>query len=214
MMNVRKFLIAFAATYLGKGVAIATRYSYLRTQFLDSQKVERPVIDYQTQQLKLFDLLAKTYVMYGSFRMIEEKINQMNKEIEQGDFRSLQEIHIILSGSKAFFTWWCFNGLITCISACGGHGYQLYSGIPTLIYSFSPNVILEGENTVLVQQVGRYLLKCYSNVAQNKLDKVVGHCSYFKDPTFHNYKSGWDVKDVQNYQNLVSLLKSCAYQTT
>ena len=31
MMNVRKFLISFAAHYLGYGVAIATRYSHIRT---------------------------------------------------------------------------------------------------------------------------------------------------------------------------------------
>lgn len=161
MMNVRKYLISYAASYLGKGVAIATRYSFLRTQFLDSEKQERPIIDYQTQQLKVFELLAKTYVMHGSFRIIEEKINEMHKEVDQGNFKNLQEVHIILSGTKAFFTWWCFHGLITCISSCGGHGFQMYSGIPDLVYTMSPNVILEGENTVLVQQIGRYLMKCF-----------------------------------------------------
>jgi len=33
MMNVRKFLLSFSALYLGKAVAITTRYSFIRKQF-------------------------------------------------------------------------------------------------------------------------------------------------------------------------------------
>ena len=32
-----------------------------------------------------------------------------------GDFSNLQEIHIILSGTKAHFTQWALTGIVTCI---------------------------------------------------------------------------------------------------
>lgn len=61
--------------------------------------------------------------MSGVYRIVENKIEDLYNKIAKGDFSNLQEIHIVLSGSKAFFTWWCLNGLITCISSCGGHGF-------------------------------------------------------------------------------------------
>lgn len=160
MMNVRKFLLAYSSIFLARATAIAVRYSFLRKQFKNSQGEEIHVMNYQTQKNKLFDLLAKAYVMHGSFKMIESKIDLLYQQIAQGNFKNLQEIHIILSGSKSFYTWWCLNGLITCISSCGGHGFQDYSGIPDIFKSFFPNIILEGENTVLALQVGKYLIKC------------------------------------------------------
>lgn len=70
--------------------------------------------------------------MHGAYRMIEDKIDLLYKEIETGNFSNLQEIHIILSGSKCFYTWWVASGLLTCIQSCGGHGYLNASGLPGL----------------------------------------------------------------------------------
>jgi acyl-CoA oxidase len=180
MMKSRTALLNCSADCLGKGVAIAIRYSHLRKQFKNDRKEEVPIIQYQLQQFKLFPLLAKCYAMITSYRKVMQFVKICNTEVENGNFQNLQEMHVILSGSKAMFTWWCINGLVTCMQCCGGHGYSQYSGIPNIIQNTFPNTILEGENTVLCLQVGRFLLKCYRQIIEGKGDKVNGYCKYLK----------------------------------
>ena len=47
MMKVRIFLLGTSSLSLLMGVTIATRYSYLRKQFLNENKQEVPIIEYQ-----------------------------------------------------------------------------------------------------------------------------------------------------------------------
>ena len=43
-----------------------------------------------------------------------------------------------------------------CRLACGGHGYSLASGIPSLYVNYTAAQTYEGENTVLYLQTARY----------------------------------------------------------
>ena len=181
MMKVRTFLLLSSSAGLGKAVAIALRYSNLRRQFRDERKNEIPVINYQLQQYKLFPLLAKSYAMQYSFLRLRDKVNELNEEVKNDNFKNLQECHILLCGAKALATWWCYNGLYVAMQCCGGHGYSHYSGIPTIIQNLAPNTILEGENTMLCTQVGKHLIKNFRAVREGKPDKARGSCVYFKD---------------------------------
>lgn len=60
------------------------------------------------------------------------------------------------------------------MKACGGHGYSHYSGLPLLLTEEFPNQILEGENTVLLLQASRYLLKSYARIKKGQGEKVKG----------------------------------------
>jgi acyl-CoA oxidase len=181
MMGVRTFLLISSSVVLSKGVLIALRYSHLRKQFKDENKHEIPVIEYQLQQFKLYPLLAKIYVMKFGYLAISEKVKKMIEEVKKDDFKDLQDCHILLCGAKAMYTWWANNNLYTCMQCCGGHGYSQLSGIPSLIQSYSPTSILEGENSMLCMQVGQHLLKCYKNLKDGKMNKLEGSFSYFKN---------------------------------
>lgn len=181
MMKSRTALLGASSFYIGKGAAIAIRYSFLRKQFKNDQKEEIPVIQYQLQRFKLFPLLAKSYVIQGAYIKILELVRRCDAEVATGNFQNLQETHVILSGGKAFYTWWCVAALNTCMQCCGGHGYSQYSGIPSLLQNFAPNTILEGENTMLLLQVGRFLLKNYRYVMEGKAEKIHGYATFFKD---------------------------------
>ncbi|KAG9462846.1 hypothetical protein GDO78_022998 [Eleutherodactylus coqui] len=63
---------------------------------------------------------------------------------------------------KAFATEICSNGVEVCRKACGGHGYSLYSGLPSLYTKVTASCTYEGENTVLHLQVARFLVKCFA----------------------------------------------------
>ena len=45
------------------------------------------------------------------------------------------------------------NGMEACRRCCGGHGYSLQSGLPTLFSSYVQNATWEGDNNVLYLQV-------------------------------------------------------------
>ena len=54
---------------------------------------------------------------------------------------------------QALSTWIASDGCETCRRACGGHGFSLLSGLPTLFASYVQNVTWEGDNSVLCLQV-------------------------------------------------------------
>lgn len=45
------------------------------------------------------------------------------------------------------------DGMEACRRCCGGHGYSLPSGLPTLFASYVQNATWEGDNNVLYLQV-------------------------------------------------------------
>jgi acyl-CoA oxidase len=51
------------------------------------------------------------------------------------------------------------EGIEDCRKMCGGHGYLMASGIPELLGDYMQNPTVEGENTMLTQQVVGILLK-------------------------------------------------------
>ncbi len=54
---------------------------------------------------------------------------------------------------QALSTWIATDGCETCRRACGGHGFSVLSGLPTLFSSYAQNVTWEGDNNVLCLQV-------------------------------------------------------------
>ncbi len=47
------------------------------------------------------------------------------------------------------------DGMEAARRACGGHGYSLLSGLPTLFTHYVQNVTWEGDNNVMLLQVSR-----------------------------------------------------------
>ena len=205
MMKTRTLLLEMSAFYLGRGVATALRYSFVRKQFKGENKEEVPVIQYQLQQVRLFGFLAKAYAMRCSFNMIVKVIKNCNEEIARNDFKNLQEIHVILSGSKCWFTTWCLSGLVMCANCCGGHGYSKYSGLMSMIETFTPNTILEGENAMLSLQMGAFLLKCMKHLNEGKPEKLRGYCQYLRDyEALLDFNSAFD-QDLLNPKAMVRM---------
>lgn len=60
---------------------------------------------------------------------------------------------MLLFGVQALSTWITCDGIEACRRGCGGHGYSLLSGLPTLYASYVQNATWEGDNNVLCLQV-------------------------------------------------------------
>ena len=162
MMVVRRLVSGYVTRAYAQSITIVSKYSYARKQFKDDQKKEIPIINYQLQQNKIISCIAEHFaILLGSntvSKMTQDNIERINKN----DDSLMKETHNCLCIAKALFTELCLRGMETCRLACGGHGFSHYSGLPHIVQQFSPNVTLEGENTVLYLQLARYVMKAVS----------------------------------------------------
>ncbi|KAL0296277.1 UNVERIFIED_CONTAM: Peroxisomal acyl-coenzyme A oxidase 1 [Sesamum radiatum] len=177
MVYVRQTIVVDASSALSKAVCIATRYSAVRRQF-GSQNggPETQVIDYKTQQSRLFPLLASAY----AFRFVGEWLKWLYMDVTQrlqaNDFSTLPEAHACTAGLKSLTTSATADGIEECRKLCGGHGYLCSSGLPELFAVYVPACTYEGDNTVLLLQVARFLMKTVSQLGTGK--QPVGTVAY------------------------------------
>lgn len=147
---------------LQKACVIAIRYSVIRRQSrLRPSDGEAKVLDYQTQQQKLFPQLATAYAFHFLASSLLEFFRQAYSAILDRDFSLLPELHALSSGLKAMISDFSTQGVELCRRACGGHGYSKLSGLPFLVTRVTASCTYEGENTVLYLQTARFLMKSY-----------------------------------------------------
>ncbi|KAK8703214.1 hypothetical protein V6N13_021540 [Hibiscus sabdariffa] len=177
MVYVRQKIVADASCALSRAVCIATRYSAVRRQFgSHNGGPETQVIDYKTQQNRLFPLLASAY----AFRFVGEWLKWLYTDVTQrlqaNDFSTLPEVHACTAGLKSITTSATADAIEECRKLCGGHGYLSSSGLPELFAVYIPACTYEGDNVVLLLQVGRFLMKTVSQLGSGK--KPVGTIAY------------------------------------
>ncbi|MBA0589054.1 hypothetical protein Gorai_017824 [Gossypium raimondii] len=134
------------------------------------------VIDYKTQQSRLFPLLASAY----AFRFVGEWLKWLYTDVTQrlqaSDFSTLPEVHACTAGLKSVTTSATADAIEECRKLCGGHGYLSSSGLPELFAVYVPACTYEGDNVVLLLQVARFLMKTVSQLGSGK--KPVGTIAY------------------------------------
>ncbi|XP_014508908.1 peroxisomal acyl-coenzyme A oxidase 1 [Vigna radiata var. radiata] len=177
MVYVRQTIVRDASSALARAVCIATRYSAVRRQFGSKKgSLETQVLDYKTQQARLFPLLASAY----AFRFVGEWLKwlymDVMKRLQANDFSTLPEAHACTAGLKSLTTSVTADGIEECRKLCGGHGYLCSSGLPELFAVYIPTCTYEGDNIVLLLQVARHLIKTISKLGSGK--KPVGTTSY------------------------------------
>ena len=161
MLYVRVSICNNGFKFLGCSLLIALRYSAVRRQFrnISGQKEEVQLLDYQTQQFKLFPLLANCFAMAVASDIVSDKFYQLLEDIKTGNFKLLDLLHHYTSGMKSVYTDDTMQGMLAIRQSIGGAGYTAWSGIPRLIEDFSPQVTYEGDNTMMAHQSLNFLLK-------------------------------------------------------
>ncbi|XP_063149124.1 peroxisomal acyl-coenzyme A oxidase 1 isoform X1 [Candoia aspera] len=180
MVFIRSMIVGDAARSLARACTIAIRYSAVRHQSeLQPGEPEPQILDYQTQQYKLFPLLATAYAFHFVGAYMKDTYRRITGNISDGDLSELPELHALSAGLKAFSSWTANAGIEECRMACGGHGYSRCSGLPDIYVNFTPTCTYEGENTVMMLQTARFLVKSYTQVSSGQL--VSGMMSYLND---------------------------------
>jgi len=180
MMTTRSAINISCWKGMSQALTIGVRYSLIRTQFADENGKERKVLDYQLQQDKMITNLALTYAIHAGALRARDMINEnIRRVLEKEDFSMMPDCHNILSGTKAFYSWESLDAINTIRMGCGGHGFSSYSGFTNIFQELSTNPTHEGENSVMVLQVARYLVKALETLRNGKrLPEIV---DYLKD---------------------------------
>uniref|UniRef100_A0A8C2DBP7 Acyl-coenzyme A oxidase n=1 Tax=Cyprinus carpio TaxID=7962 RepID=A0A8C2DBP7_CYPCA len=181
MVFIRSMIVGESARALSKSCTIAIRYSAVRHQSeLRPGEPEPQILDYQAQQYKLFPLLATAYAFHFVGQYMSKTYHRISGYINQGDFSELPELHALSAGLKAFTTWVANAGIELCRMSCGGHGYSRCSSLPDIYVTFTPTCTYEGENTVMMLQTARYLVKSYKQARAGQ--QLTGTVSYLNEP--------------------------------
>uniref|UniRef100_G3U1U7 Acyl-coenzyme A oxidase n=1 Tax=Loxodonta africana TaxID=9785 RepID=G3U1U7_LOXAF len=153
-------LLTIVLPLLQKACVIAMRYSVIRRQSrLQPSDPEAKILDYQTQQQKLFPQLAMAYAFHFQAVSLLEFFQGSYNAILHGDFSLLPELHALSAGLKAMVSDSCTQGAELCRRACGGHGFSKLSGLPSLVTDVTASCTYEGENMVLYLQMARFITK-------------------------------------------------------
>uniref|UniRef100_A0AAQ5WYK7 Acyl-coenzyme A oxidase n=1 Tax=Amphiprion ocellaris TaxID=80972 RepID=A0AAQ5WYK7_AMPOC len=177
MVFIRSMIVGASAVALAKASTIAIRYSAVRHQSeIRAGSPEPQILDYQTQQYKLFPLLAMAYAFKFVGQYMKQTYHRISEDINHGNFSELPELHALSAGLKAFTTWETNSAIEVCRMSCGGHGYSQSSALPDIYVDFTPTCTYEGENSVMMLQTARYLVKSYRQAkAGQRLSGIVSY---------------------------------------
>lgn len=150
------------------GVVIAVRYAANRRQFgPPNSNTEIPILDYRSHQTRLMPILASCYAGEFAKREVVKKFAHIHSAHATDE--ELSEVHALTAGMKAVFTWDTQKYLQTMRECCGGHGYTAYNRFGQLRNDHDIYQTFEGDNTVLIQQLGGFLLKRFSQQFKGQL---------------------------------------------
>lgn len=214
MVFIRSMIVGDSARSLSRACTIAVRYSAVRHQSeIRAGEPEPQILDFQTQQYKLFPLLATAYAFQFVGSYMSQTYHRITGDIQQGNLSELPELHALSAGLKAFTTWVASSGIEECRMACGGHGYSRSSGIPDIYVTFTPACTYEGENTVMMLQTARFLFKSYTAALSG--ERLEGMVSYLNDVSLQRVQArplaGRSlVSDINDLESLVEAYKQRA----
>lgn len=169
MVFVRVIIVRNMAQSLAKAATIAVRYSSVRRQsHINPELPEVQVIDHVTQQAKLFPLVAKAIALKLTSDNLWQMYERTTSDLNSGSLDRLPELHAIACCLKVVSTSDTATGVEVCRLACGGHGYLTCANFLNYYSLASAASTYEGENTVLLLQTARFLVKMWNQAVQGK----------------------------------------------
>lgn len=179
MMFIRVGLVELSSRLLARACTIAMRYSCVRRQSPINPKEKEPkIIDHFTQQYKIFPAIAKAIVYHIVANNLISLRERVAQETDEGNLERIPELHAIVCCLKAVCSYEARDAIEICRLSCGGHGYLYSAGFHEMYKFASVAITGEGENTVLLLQTARFLVKAFEKAQNNeKLTAGVGYIS-------------------------------------
>lgn len=147
-------------------LVIASRRALQRRQFAGPDGGEEVLLmDYRAHQRRLLPSLATSYALSFAQNELISTLHDLWTARDAGqpvDDRAQRELEARAAGLKAVSTWHASDTIQACREACGGAGYLAENTLPQLRSDTDVFTTFEGDNTVLLQLVGKGLLTDYS----------------------------------------------------
>lgn len=160
------------------GLTLAVQHALGRRQFpnpLAGDEGELLLLDYQTHQLKLLPLIARSYALAAAQNELVGDLDRIERRRlespELDDEHDRRELEARAAGLKAVQTRHTTDTLQICREACGGAGYMAVNRFAALKADTDVFTTFEGDNTVLLQLAGKALLTRYQTEVSD-LDPV------------------------------------------
>ncbi|CAB3239672.1 unnamed protein product [Arctia plantaginis] len=207
MVFVRVIIVFDSVNYLSKAVTIATRFSAVRRQSqLKEGEPELQILDYVTQQEMIFTAIAGCFAMKFNARRLWDTFNGINTQLHEGNFERLGELHALACCLKAVSTADAARFTERCRLACGGHGYMHSSNLPLTYALTTASCTYEGDNTVLLLQTARFLLKVWREIDTVPVTPTI---AYLKTVSSPGFQDKWEnsIKGIVRGFQIVSMKK-------
>ncbi|WAL40802.1 acyl-CoA dehydrogenase family protein [Brevibacterium sp. BRM-1] len=151
-----------AATVAEKlALDIAIRYGLERRQFSGAGDAETVLLDYGRHQRRLMPRLARAYADAFAHEKLLESFQAVFSGADDSE-AAQQRLETEAAGFKAMTTWNALDTIQVCREACGGAGFMAENRLVGLHADLDVFATFEGDNTVLLQLVGKRLLGDYS----------------------------------------------------
>jgi len=148
LIRARSVLVFDGWYPLASALTIAIRYSLIREQFPDPAhpEKERQILDYQSQKYKLIRVLSRLYAFIFLRPFVKSLYTRAEQKLSSGDDSELALLHCIVSLYKSYVTFGTLEGIEECRRSCGGHGFIMSSGLPSLYLEYLPSITYDGDN--------------------------------------------------------------------
>ncbi|MBC3761035.1 acyl-CoA dehydrogenase family protein [Quadrisphaera oryzae] len=146
------------------GLAIAVTYAERRAQFPKAggaKGEEVTLLDYRTHQRRLLPLLASSAVYALAQDDLVAELHRVTNPVLLGAAPApgpQKALEAKAAGMKALLTWHATRSLQEAREACGGSGFLSENRIAQLKGDTDVFTTFEGDNTVLLQLLGKHLL--------------------------------------------------------
>jgi acyl-CoA oxidase len=143
-------------------LATAIRYGNERRQFAAASGTDETVLlDYGEHQRRLIPLIAQTYAgHFAHDRLLDLFHAVFSADADTPEAR--EDLETMAAALKPISTWRALETLQTAREACGGAGFLTENRLVSLRADLDVYATFEGDNTVLLQLVGKRLLADYA----------------------------------------------------
>lgn len=205
-------------------LTIAVRYANRRRQFAGATGRDKRLIEHRQHRRRLLIPLARTYALQLLHNQIldryQEQVEQQSsgawsvtEPTDEHKFAS-REMESLAAAIKTAHTTHATRTIQECREACGGAGYMTENRLTTYRADSDVYATFEGDNTVLIQMVGKNLLTAYGRdmADMTPWDTVKYAATTASDVVRRRTGFTTRLQDIRDLVNADSLFDA-AYQT-
>ena len=159
----RVSLVGASNTAAKLAADIAVRYALARRQFqAPGAAEESTLLSYRRHQHRLMPMLAKIWANQAAYDRLLDRFDAVFSGREDTE-EARAELETLAAGLKATTTWEALDIIQEAREACGGAGFMAENRLVGLRHDLDVYATFEGDNTVLLQLVGKRLLTDYAS---------------------------------------------------